>query len=211
MTTFIENSTSIIGAFPIPILLQHLNRDFTEKENKFFEIKKKDINKNAGNTNSIDNYILENKEMKELKLNILDGVNNYFKSIVCPEKKIEPYITQSWLNWTTKKEFHHKHAHPNSYISGVFYIDVDEKVDSINFYNEPYQTIIVNNDPKKSNIFNTNIVNISVRKNLLVLFPSSLTHSVSIKDTENVRTSLAFNTFIKGTLGINYDLTELII
>lgn len=208
MTTF-KRDTTIIGAFPVPILLQHLNRDFTEEENNFFKIKKKDFNKNTGNTNSVDNYILENQEMKELKLNILDGVNNYFENIVCPEKKIEHYITQSWLNWTTKKEFHHKHNHPNSYISGVFYIDVDEKVDSINFYNEPYETIRIYNDPKKNNIFNTNVVSISVRKNLLVLFPSSLSHSVSIKDTENVRTSLAFNTFIRGTWGDKDNLTEL--
>jgi uncharacterized protein (TIGR02466 family) len=212
MTAFIENSTSIIGAFPIPILLQNLNRDLTEEENKFFKIKKKDFNKNISNINSNDHYILENPEMKQLKSNILEGVNNYFQNIVCPpEKTVEPYITQSWLNWTTKNEYHHKHNHANSYISGVLYIDVDEKVDSINFYNEPYQMIKIDNNPKKNNVFNTNILNISIKKNLLVLFPSSLSHSVNMKDTENIRTSLAFNTFIRGTWGNNHGLTELII
>ena len=212
MTTFIENSTSIIGAFPVPILLQTLNRDFTEEENKFFKIKKKDINKNLNNANSIDNYILENQEMKELKINILEGVNNYFESIVCPpEKTVKPYITQSWLNWTTKNEYHHKHNHPNSYISGVLYIDVDEKVDSINFYNDSYQIIKIDSDSKKSNIFNTSMINVFVKKNLLILFPSGLSHSVNMKDSENIRTSLAFNTFIKGTWGSNYNFTELII
>lgn len=212
MTTFIEKSASIIASFPIPIYLQNLNRNFTEEENKFFKIKKKDINKNLSNFNSIDNYILEKPEMKQLKSNILEGVNNYFQNIVCPpEKTVEPYITQSWLNWTTKNEYHHKHNHTNSYISGVLYIDVDEKVDSINFYNDPYQIIKIDNDPTKRNIFNTNMINLSVKKNLLILFPSGLSHSVHMKDSENIRTSLAFNTFIRGTWGNNQALTELIV
>jgi uncharacterized protein (TIGR02466 family) len=206
MKTFKEDST-VIGAFPVPILMENLNRSLTEEEFKFFEIQKKE--KNIGNSSSDEHYVLEKKEMAQLKIDILQGINNYFNNIICPIKKITPFITQSWLNWTTKNEFHHKHNHGNSYISGVFYIDVIEGIDSINFFNEQYSTIYIENDPNKKNVFNTNVISINVKKGLLILFPSSLSHSVYIKNNENVRVSLAFNTFIKGTFGNNKGLTEL--
>ena len=43
----------------------------------------------------------------------------------------------------------------------------------------------------------------------IVLFPSSLTHMVETKEGDNTRVSLAFNVFIKGTIGNNKQLTEL--
>jgi hypothetical protein len=43
------------------------------------------------------------------------------------------------------------------------------------------------------------------------MFPSSLTHMVETKEGTNTRISLAFNVFVKGTLGDNTRLTELIL
>ena len=43
------------------------------------------------------------------------------------------------------------------------------------------------------------------------MFPSSLVHQVDLKKGNNTRISLAFNTFYKGKLGINSELTELIL
>ena len=43
------------------------------------------------------------------------------------------------------------------------------------------------------------------------MFPSSTTHEVEIKKGSNTRVSLAFNTFYKGKIGANEDLTELVL
>ena len=43
------------------------------------------------------------------------------------------------------------------------------------------------------------------------MFPSSLTHMVETKEGNNTRISLAFNVFIKGKIGNNKQLTELIL
>jgi hypothetical protein len=43
------------------------------------------------------------------------------------------------------------------------------------------------------------------------MFPSSTTHQVDTKKGTNTRVSLAFNTFYKGTIGSNSNLTELIL
>jgi hypothetical protein len=41
------------------------------------------------------------------------------------------------------------------------------------------------------------------------MFPSELQHMVEQKEGKNLRTSLAFNTFIRGDIGNNGELTEL--
>ena len=46
---------------------------------------------------------------------------------------------------------------------------------------------------------------------MLVIFPSSLMHSVPPVKKDQVRVSLAFNTFIKGELGKDEQLAKVII
>jgi hypothetical protein len=48
-----------------------------------------------------------------------------------------------------------------------------------------------------------------VKTGSILLFPSSTTHRVEIKKGLNTRISLAFNVFIKGTIGDKKSLTEL--
>ena len=57
---------------------------------------------NTGNTTSVDNNILENKEMNKLKQFIEQSVKEYFQNIYMPKYDVEPYITQSWCNYTKK-------------------------------------------------------------------------------------------------------------
>ena len=45
-----------------------------------------------------------------------------------------------------------------------------------------------------------NNLEVLVRKGDLILFPSTLMHSVKTNVTEDERVSLAFNSFIKGTI-----------
>jgi hypothetical protein len=50
-------------------------------------------------------------------------------------------LTQSWLNYTKPGQFHHKHAHPNSFISGVLYMKAARQRDKIYFYKDGYKQI----------------------------------------------------------------------
>ena len=70
----------------------------TEKETKFLVEQK--TRGNTGNTTSVDNNILENKEMNKLKQFIEQSVKEYFQNIYMPKYDVEPYITQSWCNYT---------------------------------------------------------------------------------------------------------------
>ena len=47
------------------------------------------------------------------------------------------------------------------------------------------------------------------KKNHLILFPSTISHSVNPNNSDKERVSLSFNTFIKGYVGTKKRLTEL--
>jgi uncharacterized protein (TIGR02466 family) len=204
-----EIISNITGIFPTPIYISKLNRELTNKELSFIKKIKSDCNKNDGNITSNNNYILNEKLFTNIKKELGLRVQDYFNKVVSPANNITPYITQSWLNYTETNQYHHKHAHPNSLISGVFYINCHEEYDKIKFFNDKYLTI--KPEVKDWNLYNSESWWFSVKTGDVILFPSSLTHMVETKQGNNTRISLAFNVFIKGTVGNNKKLTELIL
>ena len=201
--------STINGIFPTPIYMSKLDRELTNKELSFIDKTKLDVYKNEGNTTSNDNYILNNKTFKNLKEDLDLRVKDYFEKVISPTDSITPYITQSWLNYTEKNQYHHKHVHPNSLVSGVFYINCDKEHDKIKFFNDKFQTI--KPEIKDWNIWNSETWWFSVKTGDIILFPSSLFHMVENKKGANTRISLAFNVFVKGSIGSNKNLEELIL
>ncbi len=201
--------STINGIFPTPIYISKLGRKLTKKELSFVDKSKKDFDENEGNITSKDNYILNQEIFTDLKEELQLRIQDYFDKIICTSNDITPYITQSWLNYTETNQYHHKHSHNNSFISGVFYINSNDKFDKIKFFNDTYKTILP--DVKNWNLYNSETWWFTVKTGDIILFPSSLTHMVEAKQGTNTRVSLAFNVFIKGTIGNNKNLTELIL
>lgn len=196
--------------FPTPIVISQLERDWSQEEKTFFAHERSKQAKNIGNRMSVNNAVLHEPEMAELKAEIDTVLKQYVDNIIDPvSPDIEVYITQSWLNYTKAGEWHHKHTHSNSYLSGVLYVASEEEVDKISFMNNTYRTIKI--PAKENNHFNAEQWYFTVKTGLLVIFPSWLEHMVDMKTTKenNTRISLAFNTFVRGTLGENKALTEL--
>jgi uncharacterized protein (TIGR02466 family) len=196
--------SKVLGIFPTPVYSNILKNNFSKKEKNFLdkEIKiVKDVPLPLGKAkiNIPKNvYILNSKELKNLKNNILVEIKNYFKEIINTHNKVEPYINQSWLNFTVKGTRHVSHHHENSYLSGVLYLETDEK-DQITFAKSNY--LQINIEPKNHNPFNSQSWHLPVIKNQILLFPSSLLHSVETKKSDKDRISLAFNVFLKGKIG----------
>lgn len=195
----------IHSIFPTPVYFSNLNRQFTKEELSFIDEIKNNVCNNKSNFTSFDTYILNNLIFKNLKKECEVIIQDYFDKIISTTNKIVPHITQSWLNYTEKDQYHHKHNHWNSLISGVLYIDCNE--DNIKFFNEKYQTIKFN--VNNYNLWNSDTWTFTVKTGDVILFPSYLTHMVETKQTEHTRISLAFNVFIKGELGDKFTLTEL--
>lgn len=203
------SNENIITLFPTVAAKVKLDREFTAKEMKLLKPDDElDMRPNEGNRSSKNNYILDLPAFKKLKKELETSVNEYFQHVWMPKTDCSLYITQSWLNTTIAGQYHHKHEHPNSFVSGVLYIDADIENDRIQFFSgKPYQQLTV--DPREFTYFNSSSWWLSVETRDIMLFPSSLTHMVTTKNGENTRTSLAFNTFLRGTWGDNDSLTEM--
>jgi uncharacterized protein (TIGR02466 family) len=200
------------GLFPIPVYMGKRDLELDSIEKKEIEnIIKKGMYRNAGNSTSNDSYIFNGK-LKKLKQFCEEQLNIYVEQTINPKEELDFYITQSWLNITKPGEHHHEHAHPNSIISGVFYISAEED-DKITF--NDINIKVKGNvlfELKEFNIWNSTTWFFPVNNNELVLFPSWLDHKVEPNEKATTdRISISFNTFIKGHLGIRKNLTELIL
>jgi len=202
------NEPILHGIFPTPILIANIGREFTDDEKSFFDLQKETIVNNLGNITSADNYLMKNKVMADINNELLFALNHYMDKIIVPKDDVKPYITQSWLNWTEKGQFHHRHAHQNSYLSGVLYINTDEEKDKIIFFNDGYEKIHVYS--KEWNLFNSKSWFFNVKPGDIIVFPSHLQHMVEPTTSDETRVSLSFNTFLRGRIGDERQLTELL-
>jgi uncharacterized protein (TIGR02466 family) len=195
---------SIHNLFSIPVGFFNLGRLITEQE--LFFISNLDTRPNQGNTTSANNFVLRDPALTSLRSFIEDSVSEYFKQTANPKHNVNLRVTQSWCNYSEPGQYHHKHAHPNSYISGVFYLQTNPS-DRIYFYRSGWQQIKL--PPAEWNAYNSESWWFEATTGKLILFPSSLEHMVPTVEGDVVRISLSFNTFPIGMVGEEMDLTGL--
>lgn len=193
-----------------PILIGKFRYDQPIKPELIEYSKKYDVHNNEGNLVSNQNYVLKDKKFTLFKKFFEESLNFYFYEAMRYVDCVKPVITQSWLNFTSYGQYHHRHSHPNSFLSGVFYIDSNFE-DKIFFdktdVNRREFSVPVRND--EYNFYNSSSWWLPAETGVLYIFPSNLPHLVQTKQSDNIRISLAFNTFFDGTIGENKSLTEL--
>jgi hypothetical protein len=157
------------------------------------------------------------------KLNYFSRIKNeceknlkyYTKEILCIKQDF--YITNSWI---TKKSLksgykeHHKHDHPNSIFSGVFYLDVEDGSDQKLFFSgKPGFLDTFNFDYHYSdfNMFNSRTYWLPVNVGTCIIFPSQVSHWVDEIKTGGERIVMGFNCFVKGKFGGNGYSTDLLL
>jgi len=214
----------VAGIFPTPIYIAQReigldNSGLTETEDKEIE---EIIEHGMMATNdthpelrsmSEDKYIFNDK-LQDIKEFCEDHIDNYVKEVHNPRKDLEFYITQSWLNYTKLGGSHGMHTHQNSWISGVFYLSAPEG-NGICFYdpNMRIKRILkIDSSLENPSQWQGEKITVPLETNQLVLFPSWLGHAVDPNPEQTTtRLSLAFNVFFTGPIGIESDLTELIL
>jgi uncharacterized protein (TIGR02466 family) len=192
--------------FPTTVLTTNIGREFTKEEMDVVDKHRFQIYKNSGNVTSINTHILDS-EFPTIRNEIQNCIQYFVSTILNPKNNLQFFITQSWINYTEPGQFHHKHAHPNSILSGVFYFNAEEGFDKIHFFKESYKQIVI--PPKEWNIHNSDSWWLPVKTGDIILFPSSLVHMVETTVSKTTRTSLAFNVFAKGLFGEDETLTSL--
>tara|TARA_R110000868_G_C10789559_1_gene756178 strand:- start:68 stop:706 length:639 start_codon:yes stop_codon:yes gene_type:complete len=209
-TVHIATTPEIIRIFPQCFTAANLGRAITKKEMAACIKYKKTAVPIQNNIASTEQYVLDKEpNLSGIKDFIMSGINYYADTVIAPDVKPDFYITQSWLNWTHKGESHHEHVHPNSFLSGVFYLNVVAGRDEIVFSkvsNSPFSLPSSNYTELNSDSWFW-----KVNAGDMVLFRSNIPHKVPEIKTDEVRISLAFNVFMRGIIGDYNSSTELVI
>ena len=194
----------LLQIFPTPLLIvpyeQPINKELSYL--KTISYRKQQQN---GNFRSDDSYLLRNEEFKNIKNFLGEAVDRYTKNVLNSKQRL--VITQCWANRNPKGSQHHEHVHPNSIISGVMYFQINEKLPPISFTKDRQDGMKLN--PEKYNHMNSETFMLPCKPGELILFPSSLRHSVPTNHGEEDRISVSFNTFCIDAIGSEQSLTHL--
>ncbi|MGH8032262.1 MAG: TIGR02466 family protein [Luteimonas sp.] len=163
----------------------------------------------AGNKTSSDTYVLENDALARLREFLQQQICHYAYQVLGLDEALDVYITQSWVNVNPAGSSHHPHSHPNSVISGVFFIQGEPC--PLILHREATLFGSLSLRAPASNDFNATRWNVVNRPGHAVLFPSTLRHEVAQNTSATDRYSLSFNSFVRGTLGSRRKLTELVV
>ena len=194
----------LLQLFPTPLLIVPYEESIDEELAYLKTISYREQQQN-GNYRSDDSYLLRNEELKNIKNFLGEAVDKFTKNVIQSKQRL--VITQCWANRNPKGSKHHEHVHPNSIISGVMYFQINEKLPPIKF--EKTNKDGMKLDPEKYNHVNSESFMLPCKPGELILFPSSLKHSVPINQGEEDRISISFNTFCIAAIGSEQSLTHL--
>ena len=200
----------LLQLFPIPILICPYPVDYTKELDwiRNQETRKENRGENTNihyNRQSEDTFVLDKPELANIRAFIEAKLHKFVTEIMASTDKL--VITQSWLNKNKKGESHHEHVHPNSMVSGVWYPQIHESLPPIQFRSRHQRDVSLQTE--KYNTFNSATFMLPMKRGELILFPSNLTHSVPVNNTEEERISLSFNSWPKGNMGDIKSLTYL--
>ena len=154
-------------------------------------------------------YIFNEPEMASIKHAVHEVLDVYAREVMGISQKL--YVTQSWTLKNQQNIGMHGHTHSNSLISGsLYFCDLPPEGGRMIFdRNRTYQQLQLPPEDGKQNLYNAPMNVITPKKNEILLFSSSLQHLVESNMSAQTRYSIAFNTFLKGTIGNYRDVSVL--
>ena len=102
-------------------------------------------------------------------------------------------ITGCWANVNAPGTGHRLHSHRNNYLSGAYYVQVQEGADSINFFDPKPQAGVIRPAAAEPTAENTEVAMVRVKTGSLLLFPAWLQHAVDTNRSNQPRLSMSFN------------------
>jgi uncharacterized protein (TIGR02466 family) len=154
--------------------------------------------------NSSNLHILDVIQLRELRHRIDSGISEYMTHLGVDMSKISINITTSWVNQYSKGDNTHQHSHSNSIISGVYYLEDCDETAPIQFHRAPGYVNLwpntINLPIRTHNALNIDTITVIPKQGELIMWPSHLAHSVPPNQSDTQRHTIAFNTFVKGTL-----------
>lgn len=190
---------SLLKLFPTPVYYeQNTGFEFTEEE--LDTLKSISIFQSSEKNLSQDTSIFDNFSLKRIKDFCQKHLDIYTKEH-CRVKE-DFYIHRSWLTIKNPKQEHYIHNHPNSILSGVFYVDANPKAGMFEMYNEDNFSFLNRRfhfvyEFEEYNEINSSIWSLEAKIGTMIIFPSWMRHGVTANQSDNDRICIGFNCFIK--------------
>lgn len=193
----------LIDFKPIPVYKNTLDYSLSVEEKK-----KLSSLKISESLLSEEMHLLDDEVFSSLKNKIMRHVKEYATTVCSFDERIKFRMTESWYRKTKTGKDHPIHNHPNSVLSGVYYVSVPDgnNHDTINFFSEEsfFKNFQFQWQPLKYNKYNSNHLQLPVKSDIIVLFPSWMNHyvttNISLKECREV---ISFNCFPSGIFDID--------
>jgi uncharacterized protein (TIGR02466 family) len=156
---------------------------------------------------SLNRQLLELDEFKDLKGTLQEALDHYVHDILKIENQF--VITDSWSTRNPQNTFHAEHFHGNSIFSGVLYIDIDDGDLELLFDPLFSKNFQFDYTIKEYNLLNSKSWKLGLKPNMLIIFPSWVSHRVSPNLSKTDRRIIGFNSFTSGKFGSDLTIDNL--
>lgn len=194
---------NIVPLFSVPVLyIYETGRILSDYETNIINSLEEEQNLNNVSKNT---KVLDIPNLANLKEFCQDHINLYAKEVCGVSDNF--YITNSWTTKNYTNVEHHKHSHPNSIFSGVYYFQAEENCSPlILHYKSPiFKDFNLEYHYNDYTMFNSNSWSFPIKTGSLIIFPSWVIHSSPPNTSPQDRRLVGFNSFVKGSFGdFNY-------
>jgi uncharacterized protein (TIGR02466 family) len=198
----------LIPLASIPLFIVEDYRKLSSTEYLTLTSLEEKISGSGGNNYiSKNRQILDLEEFKDLKTDLQESLNHYVHDIL--KIKNQFAITDSWATRNPQNTFHAEHFHGNSIFSGVLYVDIDSGDLELLFEPSFSKKFQFDYTVEEHNLLNSKSWTLGLKPNMLVIFPSWVSHRVSSNLHSTDRRIIGFNSFTFGEFGSDLTVDNL--
>lgn len=202
MNTAMNNTAQLHSLFPIMVQISEidgakaLNGDL---ERDIYEVMKTTPNSlpeawscNLYTTISSGLSLSRYKSFRRLENIVGSEARRFAASLHYDIEKFPPRLTECWINVYGTGDAQEAHVHQNNVISGIYYVKTPIGCGQLLFHSTQADIML---DPPKTKIddLNTEVAAITPVAGQMLIFRSSLRHSVKPNKSTEDRISVAFN------------------
>ncbi len=149
---------------------------------------------NAGGWHSNNNYHEHDNLLRDL---LSKYVQSFFGNRNVFNSEINPHLIGLWMNINRKGDYNKSHIHPDSHLSGVFWIKCPPDSGHLTFqsphYFSQYNEVTSYTKEFRDQTISHPTYNVFSEEGRMIIFPSSLYHHVEPNKSDEDRISVSFN------------------
>lgn len=137
-------------------------------------------------------HLLEYPEFKEFGEIAYNKVMQYANALKFDTERFTPKINECWFNIYSKTHSQEIHVHQNSVVSGIYYVKAPSE-SAPTLLHSPMADVMLEPPTTERNILNNSIAAFDATEGQMILFRSSVRHSVLPSVIDEDRVTIAFN------------------